>query len=624
MTERTYEMITTLDAFEDLLDIVGDGIASLDFETTGLRPAESHVRLGQICNADVWAVVDFWALGKELVAEDGLKAGTVHTVDRYKDGFKRLANEGWFEDAAWIVFNAGFELRWFIDAGAPDTTCWDVGYLRRAIDGGGHFKLAQIVKWDLDIDMPKEQQLSDWSLSELDDDQLDYAADDALYTWDLWVHHRARADDGHMNAFNLLNDMVPAVIEMEETGILLDPEVHMELVDHWEDLRDERLVSLRKLITEDEVENFRSGKQWSDFFSKILPDEYLDAWPKTAKTGLLSTANKDLRAMSTFFPDTPIQDALVILSEFKTLDKYISSFGETLVTASAKLGDGRVRARYNIAAAKTCRYSSSGPNLQQTPRDREFFGQRMSIRKSFIAPPERRLISLDYSGIELRVLALLAEDDQLLEDMVTGDVHLEVGSYMAGRRLDKKIVEDKEIRQNAKGVSFGIIYGASAFGISATMKSSISRAQELIDFWADRYPRAFDLRNQAMTQTRDDDGYLRVVDGGTIWMGKRPALTQCANYPVQRGALSVMARAITRHYDTIRDARDRGYDVHMISTIHDALIDEADARHAPQVLHSMKRDMVAGYSDIFPSAPTENLLEGGIGISWGELEDVAV
>lgn len=600
---RTYKLVTTEAELEDMLDAVGDAPAALDFETTAFTPDAGRVRLVQIYNDSGWWVVDFDALG----------------------GFEAVAH--WFADGKWIVFNAGFEQSWFIAATDTPITCWDVGYLRRAIEGGGHFSLAKCLLWDLDYEMPKEEQVSNWSAPVLTKAQLDYAADDALWTWKLWQHWRAKADDGHMNAFNLFNDMVPAVHEMQEVGLKLHPERHQDLINHWEELRDERVVRLREFVSEEEVANINSSKQWSVFFENMLPDEMIHAWPKTESGGQLSTASKDLKEIaSALFAGTPFQDALVLLSEYKTLAKYLSSFGEGLITKAKLSADGRVHARYNIAAARTGRFSSSGPNLQQIPRDRDFFGERLSVRQSFIAERGKQLVSLDYSGIELRVLALLSGDEQLLEDMVNGDVHLEMGSYMAGRRLDKKVTEDKEIRQSAKAVSFGIVYGISSLGLSATLKSSMDRAQDLIDYWGTRYPKAFALRDVAMQDASSNGGYLRVVDGGTIWMGKpdRVSPTQCANYPVQRAALSVMARAIVRHHDSVQDLRAAGHDVLMASNIHDALIDEAADRSAQAALTAMKRDMVDAYADIFPNAPADRLVEGGIGPSWGELEDVEV
>ena len=107
-----YQMITTEDELNDLLDLIGTDHAALDFETTGLRPQESEVRLAQICNDKVWAVIDFWAL----------------------EGGSFAPYAEWFEDGTWIAFNAGFEYQWFDAADAPDVKVIDVAHARRARD----------------------------------------------------------------------------------------------------------------------------------------------------------------------------------------------------------------------------------------------------------------------------------------------------------------------------------------------------------------------------------------------------------------------------------------------------------------------------------------------------------
>jgi DNA polymerase I-like protein with 3'-5' exonuclease and polymerase domains len=117
-------------------------------------------------------------------------------------------------------------------------------------------------------------------------------------------------------------------------------------------------------------------------------------------------------------------------------------------------------------------------------------------------------------------------------------------------------------------------------------------------------------------------GFIRMVDGGTVYMSKRPDLPRAANFPVQRAALSIMARAITRHKNSLDIERARGKQrmTRMLSTIHDALIDEAAVKDTKRCLEIMEEDMVAGYRDMFPDAPVDNLVEGGIGPNWAELE----
>lgn len=603
-THDEYDIITTPEELDALLTEMGsDPIAALDFEGWNI------VRLAQICNDDVWTVVDF---GETKV-----------------NWFDEVAH--WFEDGRWIVFNSGHEKRWFARHDSYPT-CWDAGYLRRAIEGGGHMSLKLLAGWELGIEMDKGEQGSAWDDGELTDSQLDYAADDALITWDIWKKLKARATPGNMECFNLLDGMADGVIEMEESGLRLDVDYHRTLIKQWQDLRAERNAQIRELVTESEVPNLNSGKQLNDFFSHLLPVEVLNTWPKTPKTGLLSTKNKDLLNMAGVFGGTPLGDVFRLLAERSTLEKYLSSFGETLIT-HAKHGKGRVRARYNIAAAITCRFSSSGPNLQQIPRDRDFFGERLSIRKGFIPEPGNLMVSFDYSGIEMVMMALLSGDEQLLEDVIYGDPHSVMGEYVLGRPLDRSTVEDNEMRQSMKSVNFGIIYGTSALGLAGRQGWAFSYADGLLNYWASRYPKAWAYRTQVKAQAIENGGYATMIDGGTIFMGppeklkKSRSMTKFANYPVQRAALSVMARAIIRHKDSMDNLRDlypRDADrLLFCSTIHDALIDEAKKSLAPLVMETMKQDMLEAYYDIFPEirgAPEDKLLEGGLGPSWGELD----
>ena len=598
-----YRMITDLAGLQQYLAYIGDRSCALDFETTSLRPLDGRVRLVSLYDGVEGAVVDF---------------------DAITGGFEGCALL--FHQGEWIVFNSGFELRWFIAAGAPDTNCRDVGFLRRAIVGGGQFSLKMVVKWDLDREMDKTEQASNWGDRYLTQSQLDYAYKDAVDTWDLYQHWLDQADENHLRAWRMFDDMVPAVIEMEDTGMLVDIPRHRLMTVRWDRAQDRLCSKVREVVSTDDVANINSDAQWSDFFLKHLPDQVVTTWPRTEKSNLLSMQSKVLNNIAGQFAqaagENPLTTLLDCLRDYKRITKYITSFGEPLITSASKHGDSRVRCRFNIGAAKTCRFSSSGPNLQQIPRDLKLLGEDTSVRASFVAPHGSVLVSLDYSGIELRVLALLADDHQLLEDVVYGDVHSEVAAVIAGKAIDKSTPEGKAARTAAKGVSFGIIYGSAAAGLAVNMRTSSNKAQKYIDFWADRYPRAFAYRSKIMAMVADT-GYIRCVDGGTIKMDKRKIdLPKCANYPVQRAALSVMAHAIARHKRSLDAARARGEHTRtkLLSTIHDALIDEALREDAQSCLEMMQQNMIDGYLDLFPGAPSERLVEGGIGRSWATLE----
>lgn len=598
----TYDLITDKTALRRALARC-DKATALDFETTSLRPADGRVRLCQLRNEEVRCIIDF---------------------DRIPGGFAACA--GLFVPfGPWVDFNSGFEMRWFLAAGAtPDLV--DVGHLRRARMGGGRFSLADMVLWDLEKVLSKEEQVSNWAAPDLTEAQLEYAIRDADMTFELWEFWKGKTTAAHDRAAQLLDDMTLGVIEMEDAGMLLDRQAHRALVKQWERLRDELAAQVRALIPETEVSNLNSNPQFSDYFARIFPERVLAVWPKTEKTNQLEISGDALAKMAGLFPGTPVEAALDALSRYRKIQKYISSFGETVIDIATRSADGRVRARFNVGAARTCRFSSSGPNLQQVPRDKKLFASdedQTRVRKSFIAPPGSLLVSYDYSAIEMRVLALLSGDDQLLEDVVFGDVHSEVAAVIAGHKIDKKTPEGKAARSAAKGVSFGIIYGSAAAGLSITMRTTLEKAQSYIDFWSSRYPRAFAYRF-LMQEEAQATGFLTMNDGGTIYLGKRNAdLPKCANYPVQRAALSVMARAITRHKASLDRLRGSGaldpQRTKLLATIHDALIDEALEEQAELVKGTMARDMTEAYLDFFPGAPTDNLIEGGVGPNWADL-----
>lgn len=593
MTTRIYtdyQVVTTLKALRLALRRAPTTIA-LDLETTSLSPAEGRVRTINICGH----------LAAQRIVVD---------CDRIKGGFKRCAQLITQSGFQCIVFYAGFEYGWF-EAAGHIPKLFDVGNMRRAVIGGGQFSLKLMAQWDLEIGMDKSEQTSDWNASILTKKQLDYAFDDAAITWALYEHWCARMDGDHVFGAKMFDDLVPAVHEMQQNGILLNVKAHTKLTKAWEKEAAQLHVKLRQMVPETDVGKLTSNSQMSDYFARTLPDKWLAAWPRTEKTGQLSMTGKTMELMAGQCGGTPLAAFLTTMSDFQTVRKYHNSFGETLINA-AGVGDGRIRARYNIGAAKTGRFSSSGPNIQQIPRG-------MHVRESFVAPRGRRLVSLDYSGIELRVLALLSGDKGLLHDVTYEDLHLQVASDIAGRKLTKK---HQKARSAAKATSFLIVYGGTASGLSARLGVSYEKAQEMIEKWIERYPRAFEYRERVFVEAVGYQGYVRTPVGGTIWLSRKPEMPKCANYPVQRAALEVMAKAIIRHKASLDALRKRStrFDALMLATIHDALIDEVKTENAGLCLRMMETDMTAGFLDVFPQVGVDNLVEGGIGTSWGKLK----
>jgi DNA polymerase-1 len=587
--KKDIAVITDKDKAMSILNHVIDSghLHALDFETTGLSPKDgAEVVLVSISGPAWTGVFDLWAMDVPL------------------DAFK----EQW-EAVDWIVFYSGFEYRFFIEYGCEDVALHDVGYLRRAILGGGHFKLKDIALWDLKIEMSKELQNSDWGADELTEEQYQYAIDDAVVTIRLWEYWLAKATDDERRGYLLLNNMVPAVIEMEETGMALDTKYHQTLIDMWERRRDASVKYLRKMVTEDEVPNLNSNKQISNFLKTILDEQTVQALPQTEKTGDLKMKRETLTDLSQMVP-YPLSRWLAALCVYNRSSKYLSSFGSSLLVF-AESGSGRIHPRYNIGAARTGRFSSSAPNAQNMPKAPTF-------RKSIVSSLGRVLVGGDLSGIEVRVLAAMSGDDQLWHDQVYGDVHTQVASVAFNKPIEEVT---KEERSKAKAITFMICYGGGASGLALRMKTDIDTAAGYIESWEGRYPVAMAFRNEQHTFAQRT-GSLKTAGGRSMWVTKKASLPVCANYPIQGTALDVMAATIIELKDMLDDARERKLITpltRLLSTVHDEIIIETTKMSAPIAEEMLQKAFEAGWSTIFPGTDIDNLYETGIGKNWSEI-----
>lgn len=312
----------------------------LDFETTGLRPEDALVRITAISGpAGNW-VIDHW------------KAGVP---------FAQVADE-LAEICDWYVFNAGFEGRWFdYYTARTKVGLLDVGLMHKAKYGGGWpHSLAQLVKKVLHKERDnKSLQVSNWAQPDLTPEQYCYAFEDALDTYQIGDLYAQGLTDAQYDGFLVLNDSWRGTAEMEDTGMCLDVPYHKTLIAMWERRRATAERVLRHYTPESVLPNLRSKKQISDFLKTTLEPRASAAWAQTA-TGQLQTTRKTLTQAS-FRAPYPFSRWLAALIVFNRADKYLSTYGETLITKAELHPDRRIHGRLNIAQAITGRYSSCIP-----------------------------------------------------------------------------------------------------------------------------------------------------------------------------------------------------------------------------------------------------------------------
>ncbi|MFB3059209.1 MAG: DNA polymerase, partial [Gammaproteobacteria bacterium] len=274
---------------------------------------------------------------------------------------------------------------------------------------------------------------------------------------------------------------------------------------------------------------------------------------------------------------------------------------------------GRVHTSYQQAVAATGRLSSTSPNLQNIPI-RTAQGRR--IREAFVAPPGKRILALDYSQIELRIMAHLSADDSLLKAFEQGiDVHRATAAEVFGSNLDA--VSDEQ-RRAAKAINFGLIYGMSAFGLGKQLNIGRKEAQQYVDTYFERYPGVRRYMEETRVLAREQ-GYVETVYGRRLHLPdinarnavqRQYAERTAINAPMQGTAADIIKRAMITVNRWLIEDGDR---TKMILQVHDELVFELDAEDVERSKQEIGRLMIEA-ADL--SVALE--VDSGVGLNWNE------
>jgi DNA polymerase-1 len=432
---------------------------------------------------------------------------------------------------------------------------------------------------------------------------LAYAAEDADIT--LRLHQAlwpklAESTSLH-NVYTAIEmPLVPVLERMERRGVLVDS---ARLAAQGRELR-ARMHALEQQAHEiaGRAFNLDSPKQ----LQALLYDELgLPSLSRTS-TGQPSTNEEALDALSYRHPLPRI--ILDYRSLAKLVSTYIDKLGQQVHPAT-----GRVHTCYQQAVAATGRLSSSDPNLQNIPI-RTDEGRR--IRAAFIAPEGWRILSADYSQIELRIMAHLSGDEGLIDAFSRGhDIH----RATAAEVLDKPFDEvDANERRSAKAVNFGLIYGMSAFGLARQLGVDRGEAQEYIDRYFARYPGVRRYMEETRAQAREC-GYVETVFGRRLYLNdiraRNANLRQAAeraaiNAPMQGTAADIIKRAMI---DLDAELEASCLPVRMIMQVHDELVFEVRDDAVEPAL-ALIRERMAGAAQL--RIPL--VVDTGVGASWDE------
>ncbi|KTD34606.1 DNA polymerase I [Legionella moravica] len=390
-----------------------------------------------------------------------------------------------------------------------------------------------------------------------------YAAEDADIT--LQLHHKLypMMDEPLREVFQTIEmPLLTVLADMERYGVLIDSRT---LNDHGKRLK-ERIGELENeaLQLAGRPFNLNSPKQ----LQEILFDELkLPVLSKTP-TGQPSTAESVLQELAYDF-----RLAAVIL-EYRSLSKLVSTYIDAL-PKKINPNTHRVHTSYNQAVAATGRLSSSEPNLQNIPIRSE---EGRLIRTAFIAPPGCVILAADYSQIELRIMAHLSQDTNLLKAFANGwDIHAATASEIFQTPLDQVTSEQ---RRKSKAVNFGLIYGMSAFGLAKQLGVERQDAQHYIDTYFKRYPGVLDYMERTRKQAHQL-GYVETLFGRRLYlpeinarnmMRQKAAERMAINAPMQGTAADIIKKtmlAVAKWQNSQINPPAR-----MIMQVHDELVFE--------------------------------------------------
>ena len=434
-----------------------------------------------------------------------------------------------------------------------------------------------------------------------------YAAEDADVTLRLWHRLKPMLLEKRLVTLyeTIERPLVPVLAAMERAGIRVDPQVLSAMSDDFA----RRMADLEGEIHDLAGSDFNVGSPKQ--LGEVLFDTLGLKGGRKTKTGAYSTDSAVLE---------PLADEHEIVRkvlDWRTLSKLKSTYTDALVE-DIDPATKRVHTSFMMTGAQTGRLSSTDPNLQNIPIRTE---EGRKIRTAFVAPEGSVLVSLDYSQIELRLVAHMAGIEALRAAFAEGrDIHAATASEVFGVPLDEMT---PEIRRQAKAINFGIIYGISPYGLGRQIGVPTGEAKAYIDTYFERFPGIRAYMDETIAACRKQ-GYVETIFGRRIHIdainAKNPqqrgyAERQAINAPVQGSAADIIKRAMVRIPPLLEERALAG--TRMLLQVHDELIFEAPEDKADAVIEKVGAVMTAA------AGPARDLtvpleIDGGTGRSWAE------
>ena len=435
------------------------------------------------------------------------------------------------------------------------------------------------------------------------DEATKYAAEDADITLRLWQLFKPRLHASKVTRVyeGLERPLIPVLAQMERSGI----KVARDTLSRMSNTFAQKMTALESEIHEMAGEAFNVGSPKQ--LGEVMFDKLGYEGGKKGKNGAYSTGADILEDLAT------IHDLPKRVLDWRQLSKLKSTYTDALQD-HINPDTGRVHTSYSIAGANTGRLASTDPNLQNIPVRTED-GRR--IREAFIAETGNVLVSLDYSQIELRILAHVAGIDSLKQAFRDGlDIHAMTASEMFDVPLDEMT---SDIRRQAKAINFGVIYGISGFGLARNLRIPRTEAQGFIDRYFERFPGIKEYMDQtvafAKEHNRVETLFGRVIHtpeinakGPTAGFAKRAAI----NAPIQGTAADIIRRAMIKMPSAIAHLPAK-----MLLQVHDELLFEVCEDAVDNLIQTAKDVMETACNPVL-KIDVPLIVDAGQGTNWAE------
>ncbi|NIJ08961.1 DNA polymerase-1 [Sphingomonas vulcanisoli] len=435
------------------------------------------------------------------------------------------------------------------------------------------------------------------------DRATEYAAEDADVTLRLWKRLKPRLTrEAASRVYELVDrPLVPVVAEMERAGILVDrAELHKLSTEFGE-----AIIKLEARVHEAAGGPFPIGSPKQ--LGEVLFDRLGLTGGRKGKSGVYSTDVTELERLAA----EGIEVARLVL-DWRQLTKLKSTYTDAL-QEEINTTTGRVHTCFSLAVAQTGRLSSTDPNLQNIPIRTEE-GRR--IREAFVAPPGHVLLSADYSQIELRLAAHMADVPQLREAFAAGtDIHNLTAEELFGE-------VNRDTRGKAKTINFAILYGISSWGLAGRLGVDRGEAQAIIDRYFDRFPGVKNYIAATINEVREK-GFVTTLFGrkthlpgikGKTVGERQSAERQAINAPIQGTCADIIKRAMVRMPAALMEAGLSG--TRMLLQVHDELVFEVPDAEV-ETAKATIRAVMANAAEPHVSLSVPLGVEIGTGLSWG-------